>query len=146
MEIKLAQTDDDLLRCREVMLALRPHIGEAAFLPTVKEMMLDGYQIAFIDADGKAVAAIGFRHLQFLFNGKHIYIDDLSTLPGYRGRGYGGMLLDFVADLAKKYNYEVITLDSGFHRHDAHRLYLNKGFQIASLHFSKKLPPADHTP
>jgi ribosomal protein S18 acetylase RimI-like enzyme len=34
--------------------------------------------------------------------GKHFYIDDLSTLPESRGKGYGGMLLDHVIELAKK--------------------------------------------
>ena len=143
MKIKLAQTDDELLKCRDVMLALRPHIEAAAFLPMVKDMMQAGYQIAYVETEGKAVAAVGYRHLQFLFNGKHIYIDDLSTLPEYRGRGYGGQLLAFVAETAKAHGYKVITLDSGFHRHEAHRLYLNKGFRIASLHFSKALSEPD---
>ena len=136
MEIKFAQTDAEILECREVMLALRPHVPSEQFLSLVKEAMQTGYQLAYIPKAGKAVAAIGFRQLQFLFNGKHFYIDDLSTLPDHRGHGYGGQLLDFVAGLARERGFEVITLDSGFHRHDAHRLYLNKGFQIASLHFS----------
>lgn len=139
MEIKLAQTDAEILECREVMLALRPHVPSDQFLNLVKEAMQTGYRLAYIADAGKAVAAIGFRELQFLFNGKHFYIDDLSTLPDHRGHGYGGRLLDFVAGMARERGFEVITLDSGFHRHDAHRLYLNKGFQIASLHFSKKI-------
>lgn len=139
MEVKLAQTEDDILRCQDVMLALRPHIPADQFLGLVQEAMEGGYQLAYIEEAGRAVAAVGFRYLQFLFNGKHFYIDDLSTLPECRGKGYGGRLLDFVAELAKKEGFQVITLDSGFHRHDAHRLYLNKGFQIASLHFSKKI-------
>ncbi len=139
MDIKLAQTDAEILECREVMLTLRPHVPSDQFLNLVQEAMQTGYQLAYIAEGGKAVAAIGFRELQFLFNGKHFYIDDLSTLPDYRGHGYGGRLLDFVAGLAQERGFEVITLDSGFQRHDAHRLYLNKGFQIASLHFSKKI-------
>ncbi len=139
MHLQLAETDEAILACRDVMLALRPHIPEGQFLALVRENMREGYQLAYIEQDGKAVAAIGFRPLQFLFNGKHFYIDDLSTLPEYRGKGYGSQLLDYVAGLARQNGFEVITLDSGFHRHDAHRLYLNKGFQIASLHFSKKI-------
>lgn len=139
MKVKLAQTDAEILHCRAVMLALRPHVPSDQFVNLVKEAMQDGYQLAYIEEAGQAMAAIGFRYLQFLFNGKHFYIDDLSTLPEARGKGYGGRLLDFVADLARERGFGVITLDSGFHRHDAHRLYLNKGFQIASLHFSKKI-------
>ena len=98
------------------MLALRPHILADRFLSQVKEMLQEGYQLAYIEEDGKAVAAIGFRYLQFLYAGKHFYIDDLSTLPEYRGKGYAGRLLDYVADLAREKGYPVITLDSGFHR------------------------------
>ena len=65
--------------------------------------------------------------------------NDLSTLPEARGKGYGGMLLDYVAELARAAGYDVITLDSGHQRHTAHRLYLNKGFSISSHHFTKKL-------
>lgn len=141
MEVKLADSDEAILSCREVMLALRPHIPAERFLPLVKEMIREGYQLAYLEVDGKAAAAVGFRYQQFLHCGKHYYIDDLSTLPEYRGRGYGGQLLDFVAGMARERGFEVITLDSGFHRQDAHRLYLNKGFNVASLHFSKKIAP-----
>ena len=139
MEIRLAQTDDDLLRCREVLLTLRPHLEGEDLLPMLREMIAGGYQLAFVERDGKAVSAIGFRYLQFLFNGRHFYIDDLVTLPEYRGQGFAGQLLDFVADLGRQAGHPTLTLDSGFQRHDAHRLYHNKGFQVKALHFIKEL-------
>ena len=139
MEIKIAKTDNEILKCWYVMYALRPHLNLHFFLDTVKEMMNEGYQLAYIEEDEKAAAAIGFRYLQFLYNGKHFYIDDLSTLPESRGKGYGKMLLDYVAELAKEKGFQVITLDSGYTRWDAHRLYLNNGFTLASHHFSKTL-------
>ena len=133
-------TDEDIGKCWKAMKALRPHLEEASFPGTVKEMMSEGYRLAFIEGeDGQALSVIGFRYLQFLYNGKHFYIDDLSTLPEARGKGHAGKLIDYVCDLAKQAGYEYVTLDSGHHRHDAHRLYLNKGFTISSHHFSKKL-------
>ncbi|MBS1936158.1 MAG: GNAT family N-acetyltransferase, partial [Bacteroidetes bacterium] len=83
--------------------------------------------------------ATGFRYLQFLYNGKHIYIDDLATLPSSRGKGYAGELLDYVINLAKEKGYKCVTLDSGYQRFDAHRLYLNKGFTLNCHHFSKNV-------
>jgi GNAT superfamily N-acetyltransferase len=103
------------------------------------EMIGEGYILAFIEENNKAVAAIGFRYLQFLFNGKHFYIDDLSTLPEYRGKGYAGHLLNYVEEKARSAGYKMITLDSGYHRTEAHRLYLNKGFTLSSHHFSKEI-------
>jgi GNAT superfamily N-acetyltransferase len=121
------------------MKLLRPHLEETAFVPLVKTMMSEGYELAFIEEDGVAAAAIGYRYQQKLFDGKQIYVDDLTTLEEHRGKGYGGKLLDFVFDLAKQRGYDCVTLDSGPTRHNAHRLYLNKGFRISSMHFMKRL-------
>ncbi|MDX2046177.1 MAG: GNAT family N-acetyltransferase [Chitinophagaceae bacterium] len=139
MKIKTALTDEDILKCREVLKVLRPHLNDEHFLPMVKEMITEGYRLAYIEENGRAVSAIGFRYQQYLFNGKHFYIDDLSSLPEARGKGYAGLLLDHVTELARQNGYNCVTLDSGYQRHDAHRLYLNKGFILASHHFSKQL-------
>lgn len=139
MKIQLCASEKDILNCWDVLYALRPHLLQNEFVPMVKEMMTEGYQLAFMEEDGKAVAAIGFRYLQYLYNGKHIYIDDLSTLPPARGKGYGGKLLDYVAAIAKEKGYKVVTLDSGYLRTDAHRLYLNKNFTMVAHHFSKNI-------
>ncbi|MBL7828555.1 MAG: GNAT family N-acetyltransferase [Saprospiraceae bacterium] len=135
MRIQLAQTDEDILKCWPVMFLLRPHLKEEAFLPLIKNMIGEGYRLAFIESGGVAAAAIGFRYEQKLHDGKQFYIDDLSTLTEHRGNGYGGMLLDFVIQSARELGYDCVTLDSGPSRHDAHRLYLNKGFRISSMHF-----------
>ncbi|GAB4489530.1 MAG: hypothetical protein OHK0019_07210 [Saprospiraceae bacterium] len=139
MQIQLARTEADILKCWPVMKLLRPHLEEEKFVPLVKEMLSEGYELAFIEANGIAAAAIGYRYEQKLFDGKQIYVDDLTTLEAYRGKGYAGQLLDFVFDLARQGGYACVTLDSGLARHDAHRLYLNKGFVITSMHFTKKL-------
>lgn len=118
---------------------LRPHLHQDNFVATILEMLSEGYQLAFVEEGGKAVSAVGFRYLQFLYNGKHFYIDDLSTLPEARGKGYAALLIDHVVNLARQRGYDYVTLDSGYHRVDAHRLYLNKGFTLSSHHFSKKL-------
>ena len=72
-----------------------------------------------------------------LYSGKTLYIDDLSTLPGARGKGYASTLLDFVIEQARQHGCQCVSLDSGQNpaRYDAHRLYLKKGFNITSHHF-----------
>jgi GNAT superfamily N-acetyltransferase len=142
MEIRIAKSPEEILLCWEVMRELRPHLVRKEFVPLVTKMIGEGYVLAYILDDGgkdgpgaRAAAAVGFRVLTFLLHGAHIYIDDLSTLPGCRKKGYGGRLLDYVFNLAKEKGLEVVTLDSGPARHDAHRLYLNRGFSIASYHF-----------
>lgn len=139
MEIKIAKSTEDIEKNWEVISLLRPHLKKKEYIGLMRKMFDTGYQLAFIEKDGKGVSAIGFRNLQFLFNGEHIYIDDLSTLEDYRNKGYAGKLIDYVNQLAKAKGYEVVTLDSGTHRFDAHRLYMKKGFIIDSYHFSKNI-------
>lgn len=43
--------------------------------------------------------------------------------------------LDWVLELAKAEKCDVATLDSGYTRTDAHRLYMNKGFYTKAHHF-----------
>lgn len=141
MEIKKASSLEDIQKCKEVILCLRPHLESENLETLLLEMFGEGYELAFIEENEKAIAMIGYRYLRFLYNGKHIYIDDLSTLPEARGKGCGAALLEFVAAEAKAKGYKVVTLDSGVtaQRVDAHRLYFNQGFYISSLHFSKNI-------
>ena|SRR5688572_12866077 len=139
MDIKTAETKDDYLKCWNVIKELRPHLTEDDYLKMMDQMKTEGYKLAYIEVNGTAASAIGFRYLQFFFNGRHFYIDDLVTLPEYRGKGYGSNLLDYVFNLAKENGYPTVTLDSGHHRYDAHRLYLNKGFDITAHHFVKQI-------
>jgi len=139
MNIQEAKSEEEISKCFEVIHGLRPHLIKENFVSLILTMMNEGYRLAYIEIDGKAVSAIGFRYLQFLHAGKHFYIDDLTTLPQYRGKGYGSRLLDFVFELGRNSGLKKITLDSGDQRFDAHRLYLNKGFKISSHHFVKEI-------
>ncbi|HEY3405759.1 MAG TPA: GNAT family N-acetyltransferase [Ohtaekwangia sp.] len=139
VHIQEARTAEDIQKCWDVMHALRPHLKQEVFVDTVREMFEEGYKLAFIEQQGKAVSAVGYRFQNFLYNGKHIYIDDLSTLSEYRGHGYAGKLLDYVSELARKKGLKKVSLDSGHQRFTAHRLYLNKGYIITSHHFECNL-------
>jgi GNAT superfamily N-acetyltransferase len=139
MKISLATNEKEILKCWDVMKGLRPHLNENEFVPMVIEMISEGYHLAYIEEDNLAVSAIGYRFQQFLYNGRHCYIDDLATAPGRTGKGYAGKLIDYVVEVCKRKGLKSITLDSGFNRIDAHRFYLQKRFEISSLHFSKKI-------
>lgn len=144
LTIHSAQTDEQILQCWEVIRELRPHLSSPEdFLQQVKDMMQEGYRIVYITdaaiAGDKAVAYAGFRDQHMLWCGKSIYIDDLVTLPVARGKGYAGQLLDHVHQLALKAGKSVVHLDSGYTRQDAHRLYLQKGYNLSAHHFLRKL-------
>lgn len=134
--IKTATTQEEILKCWDTISALRPQLQKEKMLSMVNEMQREeGYTLIYIEDDSQVVAIAGFRRMQTLYGGKTIYIDDLSTLPGSRQKGYGSKLLDFIIELARKEKLNSVHLDSGHTRFDAHRLYLNKGFQISAHHF-----------
>lgn len=132
-------------RAFRAMHALRPGLTDAeSFVARVDELQRpDGYRLvgALDDTEGEALAVAGFRVGENLAWGRHLYIDDLSTLPEARRHGYGRQLLDWIFDEARRERCEMVHLDSGVgpDRQDAHRLYLNAGFRIASHHFSSSV-------
>jgi GNAT superfamily N-acetyltransferase len=140
--IMTIQTASDVAFCREVITGLRPDLNLDSFVPQVMEMMEEGYHLLYIadDDEQKAACFIGYRTMQMLRTGKIIYIDDLFTLPEYRGRGYARNLLNQVHRLAANSGIKSVHLDSGYTRHDAHRLYLNKDYVLECLHFAHTLP------
>ncbi|SDF97122.1 Acetyltransferase (GNAT) family protein [Dyadobacter soli] len=138
MTIQTVQNDADILKCRGAIQALRPLLTDDIYTDAVKQTLADNRQIVFIEDGSPDAAAVAVFETGYnLFRGKYIYIDDLSTLPTQRGKGYAGMLLDWIAEYARKEDFNEIHLDSGVNatRTDAHRLYLNKRFQVTSLHF-----------
>lgn len=145
MTITTAQSDANIRRCLPAMLALRTHLtSEQAFDQIRSQQATDGFILAFVDTDNPnepTPAVVGYRFLNLLYSGKTLYIDDLSTLPDARGKGYAGALLDFVIDQAHQQKCQCVSLDSGQNpaRYAAHRLYLNKGFNITSHHFKLDL-------
>ena len=137
MKIEFAITDEQLLKCRKTILELRPHITAEEYLEKAKLLLSEGAQMIYVDEGADAPAVSVFRINYYFYRGKNLYIDDLGTLTEQRGKGYAGALLDFIEDYSRRNNCENIHLDSGYQkeRWDAHRLYLNKGYNLVSHHF-----------
>lgn len=137
MKIDLIKTDAAIEDCFETYTALRPHLNDKpAFVKQVKDQQAEGYQIAAIVDDGAPVACIGFRTLTTLAWGKVLYIDDLITRHEFREKGYGGKLLDYAIEEGKRLQCKQIHLDTGFTRFAAHKVYLNRGFEINCMHLA----------
>jgi GNAT superfamily N-acetyltransferase len=125
------------------MRALRPHLADAEELVRrVDRQRAEGYRlVAAVEDDGSVSAIAGFRVHDTLAHGRILYIDDLSTLPAARRRGYGRALLDWCAGEGRRLRCQKLHLDSavGAERQDAHRLYFNAGMRIGSYHFERVL-------
>lgn len=136
---KHATTDQEIERCFNVMKELRTHLEGQDFVATIRAMEKDGYKLAFIENGENVVAVAGYRIHSNLFMGKNLYVDDLVTSEKYRSKGYGEELVRWLRELAINSGCNFYHLDSGTHRHEAHKFYFRQGFSIASYHFSEEL-------
>ncbi|MFC1576214.1 GNAT family N-acetyltransferase [Candidatus Omnitrophota bacterium] len=135
MGIKIAKTDDEIMKCYDTMSQLRPDVKKEDFLPQVKRQGKYDYQLAFIEDKGKVVSVAGFRFSETLAWGKIMYVDDLITDRKQRSKGYGDKIIDWLVDLAKKSGCKEFHLDSAVHRFSAHRFYFRKRLTISCYHF-----------
>ena len=139
IHIALAESDADILRCFPVMVQLRPHLVEAGFVARVRRMQAAGFLLARLEEDGTVRAVAGYRFHEKLFSGRTLYVDDLVSDPAQRSRGHGARLLTWLAAQARARDCDVLELDSGVQRFDAHRFYFRERMKISSYHFSRQL-------
>ena len=136
MQVHIA-TIADIPKLIPALTELRPHRSPAYFHEMIPVQFNEGFQLIYVGDESMAYAVAGFRTINFLFSGKTLYIDDLVTHSEHQRKGYGGILMEWIKQYAKDHGYDHLSLDSGFQRKDAHRLYLNTGLHITSFHFSR---------
>jgi GNAT superfamily N-acetyltransferase len=133
-------------RAYRAMLELRPNIGtESEFVARVNEVQRPaGYRLvaSFDDRDTAAAGAAGFHISNMLAWGHYLYVEDLVTRESARRAGHATRLLDWIGAEAERNGCDTLQLDSGVHRHDAHRLYLRWGYTITGHHFGRVLREA----
>ncbi|WP_096086141.1 GNAT family N-acetyltransferase [Agaribacterium haliotis] len=134
--VEIIDSDADIMLCFQAFKELRPKLDKQQFIQQVIRQAQHGYCIAAIKNNAAVVSVAGFRITEFLAWGKVLYVDDLSTLKQYRKQGYAAALMDWLIQHAKANNCDALHLDSGHHRHAAHKLYLKKGLSISSHHLS----------
>ncbi|CAN5723415.1 GNAT family N-acetyltransferase [soil metagenome] len=137
--ISHAENEEAVQRCHPVMVQLRPHLSLPDFTDQVQRQQLTGYRLAYADRGGFVVAVAGYRFLETLAWGRHLYIDDLVTDEAQRSTGAGSALFDHLMEVAKENDCRELHLDSGVQRFGAHRFYLAKRMDITAHHFAVKL-------
>src|SRR5450432_3015486 len=125
-EIRLAETDEDIVRCLQVMAFLRPHLTQAEFTVRIRVQHAQGYRLAFLEGAGEVAAVAGFRVMEMLATGRTLYVDDLVTDEAKRSRGNGKAMVNWLQEHARAAGCETFSLDSGTHRQEAHAFYFRE--------------------
>jgi GNAT superfamily N-acetyltransferase len=127
--------DEEVRKAFGVMRQLRPHLEEEEFVLRVREQRANGYRLTVVEEGGEVRAAAGFRVMDMLVQGRHLYVDDLVTDETRRSKGHGGLLFDWLMDEARRSGCATLELDSGVQRLRAHAFYFAKRMHIAGYHF-----------
>ena len=137
--VRVAEAREDVARCYAVMVELRPHLEQAAFVDQVARQQAEGYRLAFLEEAGAVRACAGYRIMENLWSGRVRYVDDLVTAAAARSRGFGAELFLWLKEQARAAGCGRLHLDSGVQRFAAHRFYLRERMDILAHHFGLKL-------
>lgn len=117
---------------------LRPHLP-ADYAGRMAQVFAGGGEMA-VALDGERVVGVAvFRLLEKTFTGRELYCDDLVTDEAQRSRGAGRAMIAYMEEVARGRGCDVLALDSGTQRQQAHRFYFREGLVIGAYHFSKGL-------
>jgi GNAT superfamily N-acetyltransferase len=115
-----------------------------ATLPTdyagrLAQVFANGGRLA-VAAEGEAVVGVAlWRLVENTYEGRRLYVDDLVTDEQRRSRGVGKALLGHLEDKARRLGCDVLALDSGAQRAQAHKFYFREGMHIPGFCFRKEL-------
>ena len=115
-----------------------------ATLPTdyagrLAQVFANGGRLA-VAAEGEAVLGVAlWRLIENTYEGRRLYVDDLVTDEARRSRGVGKALLGHLEGKARQHGCDVMALDSGAQRAQAHKFYFREGMHIPGFCFRKEL-------
>lgn len=119
-------SDAQLQAAYPVLSFLRDRLCPETFLDEIRLQEEDGYRLYGGSVDATIVAIAGIRPAHTLARGKHVFIDDLATLPEFQGKGHATRMLRHLAQRAAAEGWPRIYLDS---RDTARGFYEKIGFQ-----------------
>jgi GNAT superfamily N-acetyltransferase len=137
--LELEPGEERLRHVYPVMNELRTELSEEQFHERFAAGHADGYRIAAVFDGEECRAAAGYHLYTNFVSGRHLYIDDLVTSDRWRSHGYGRLLNKYLVELARREGCGSVQLDSGTHRHQAHRFYFRERYVITSFHFGRYL-------
>jgi GNAT superfamily N-acetyltransferase len=134
-----AVTRPDLLAAAEaVHRQLRPAL-RSDYTGRMKEVFATGGEMAVALASGEVAGVTVFRIFEKTHSGRELYCDDLVTDERRRSGGVGHALIAYLERVGRERGCDMLALDSGTHRQQAHKFYFREQMPIVAFHFSKKL-------
>jgi diamine N-acetyltransferase len=87
-------------------------------------------RIWLIENNGEIIGYVVLTFcFSFEFKGRTAFVDELFLKESFRGKGIGGMVLDFIDEHAKELGLAALHLEVERHNEKGKKLYVNKGFK-----------------
>src|SRR6476661_3436059 len=113
-DIREIASDGEIASAYPLMRELRDRLREETFVAEVRRQQAEGYRLFGLFEGARPVALAGVRRTHTLARGEHLFVDDLVSAEGERGKGYGRELMRRLAESARRDGLERIYLDSRF--------------------------------
>lgn len=127
MDFRELCSDDEIQAAFPVMALLRDRIRPESFLAEVRRQQVEGYRLYGGFEQDELLVLAGVRRSHTLSRGEHLFVDDLVTVESSRDRGYGRVMMRWLADRAAEEGLPRIYLDS---RSTARGFYERLGFHF----------------
>ncbi len=138
--LRHAHGPDELKSCFPVISQLRPALkGSEEWVERASEMATEGYRVLAAWEGSRVLAVAGYRIMENLIHDHFLYVDDLITAEGERGKGLGAALLAELSSIARDEYCGRLVLDTAATNVDARRFYKREGLIDAVIGFVKPL-------
>jgi GNAT superfamily N-acetyltransferase len=127
-----------LVRAEPVHRQLRAGLP-ADYTGRLRAVFANGGRMSVATEDTVVRGVALWRVIENTYEGRRLYVDDLVSDEAYRSRGIGRSLLQHLERHARTLQCDVLALDSGTQRTDAHRFYFREGLVIPAFSFRKIL-------
>lgn len=92
---------------------------------SVEKLLREEVAFFLLRAEGTPAACGGIK----LFGTDYGELKRMYVRPRFRGRGFGKLMLDHLADYARQQGISLLRLETGIHQREAIGLYERMGFQ-----------------
>ncbi|WWV71349.1 Acetyltransferase (GNAT) family protein [Sporomusa ovata DSM 2662] len=95
--------------------------------------IVEGNRLVFVykvndDFIGEGALVFENGDPDYTIKGQRIYLSRMIVKPGYRNKGIGSIIVDYLADYAKQLGYKEMSLGVDIDNVSARHLYVKKGF------------------
>jgi GNAT superfamily N-acetyltransferase len=111
----------------------------ADYAGRLRSVFANGARMSVVTEDSEVRGVALWRIIENTHEGRRLHVDDLVTDQAHRSRGIGRILLHHMEQKARELKCDVLALDSGTQRTDAHRFYFREGLVIPAFSFRKIL-------